>query len=359
MKFFVPLRPLLKGWFISFIGWAFVGALMTTHSIWLGRGSFERNIHASIRDWLPWAILTPLLFRLAARFPIDRRTWRSNAALHICCAILVVAGVHWWKGFFDPSLGKSGPHPRGPQPQQFGEHLPPPPRSDLLFALSFEFPIYVMIVSAAHTLYFYRRGELRKGQLAAAQLQALQARLQPHFLFNTLNTIAGLVHKAPDKADAVLTMLSDLLRFSLESNNEAQVPLEREVEFVQKYLAIMQVRYEERVQYDFQIAPNTIAALVPTLLLQPIVENAVKYGIEPNPVGGKIHIRSWRDGDSLRLSVSNTGSGLPRPEAFTEGIGLSNTRARLHELFGDAASINFGNADGVTVEIAIPFRTTT
>ena len=340
MKFLAPLGPLLKGWFISFMGWAFAGALMTTHSILLGRGSFERTIHASIRDWLPWAILTPLLFRLAARFPIDRRTWRSNAALHICCAILVVAGVHWWKGFFDPSLGKSGPHARGPEPQQFGEHpppdasfqrpaLPPPPRSDLLFALSFEFPIYVMIVSAAHTVYFYRRGEVRKGQLAASQLQALQARLEPHFLFNTLNTVAGLVHKAPDKADAVLTMLSDLLRFSLESNTETQVPLEREVEFVQKYLAIMQVRYEERVQYDFQIAPDTIAAFVPTLLLQPIVENAIKYGIEPNLDGGKIHIRSWRDGDSLRLSVSNTGSGLPRREAFTEGIGLSNTHARV------------------------------
>src|SRR5438067_9373989 len=103
-----------------------------------------------------------------------------------------------------------------------------------------------MIVTAAHTLRFYRRAEIRSGQLASAHLQALQAQLQPHFLFNTLNTIAGLVHKSPDKADSVLTMLSDLLRFSLETNGETQVPIQHEVEFTEKYLAIMRVRYGER-----------------------------------------------------------------------------------------------------------------
>jgi two-component system, LytTR family, sensor kinase len=361
MKFFQPFAALLKGWFASFLAWGFVAALMTVHSLMLDRGDIERNLNASIRDWLPWAILTPLLFRLVARFPIDRRAWRSNAALHVFCAIVFVGAVHWWKGFFDPTLRGAG----NPPPPPFNEAgdfrrrempPPPPPPSDLLLALSFEFPIYLMIVSAAHTLYFYRRGELRKGQLATAHLAALQSRLQPHFLFNTLNTIAGLVHKAPDKADTVLTMLSDLLRFSFENTAEVQIPLKRELEFVQKYLAIMQVRYEHRVRFDFQIAPETLAACVPTLVLQPLVENAIKYGVEPNPDGGAITIHANRTDDRLLLSVSNSGSGLRQFENFTEGIGISNTRTRLRELFGSAASLTFHNGRAVTAEIIIPFR---
>lgn len=367
MKFFVPLRPLLTGWLISFAGWSLVAAMMIAHSFSVGRTSWPRNIEASIRDWLLWAILTPLLFRFVTRFPISRRTWRTNVPLHVLCMILVVAGVHWWKGFLDPSLpGRhhdrrsppfhEAPPTDGPFERAFAAPAPPS-HPDLLFALSFELPIYIMIVSAAHTLYFYRRAEIRKGQLASAHLEALQSRLQPHFLFNTLNTIAGLVHKTPDKAESVLTMLSDLLRFSLENSTEMQVPLERELEFIQKYLTIMQVRYEERVQYDLQIAPDTRAAFIPTLLLQPIVENAIKYGIEPNPDGGRIHIRTAHDGNSLRLTVINTGSILPRTEELAEGTGLSNTRARLREFFGDAASLSLTNSKDVTVEIAIPFRT--
>jgi hypothetical protein len=348
MKFFTPFRPLLRGWLISFAGWSFVAGLMITRSILLGRASFEGDFFGSIRDWLPWAILTPLLFRLVARFPIDRETWRRNTLLHICCAIVVVSAVHIWKTDFI--------HPPPPPPHEFPPHFRPP-RFDLLFALSFEIPIYVMIISAAHTLHFYRRREVRKGQLAIAQLHALQARLEPHFLFNTLNTIAGLVHKAPDKAEAVLTMLSDLLRFALENGGELQVPLEREIEFIRKYLAIMQVRYEQRVQYELEIEPDTLPALIPPLLLQPIVENAIKYGVEPNLDGGKIRLRTWRDGNQLRLNVSNTGSRLPPASAFTEGIGFSNTRARLRELFGTEGTMNMQNGDGARIEIAIPFRT--
>lgn len=367
MKFFAALKPLFKGWLVSFTGWSLVALVMIAHSMSVGRTSWERNIHASIRDWLPWAILTPLLFRLASRFPIDRRTWRAHAAVHISCAILVVAGVHWWKEFTGPSLGYHGPSPfaermRIPPGAVFlpNERPPPPPHPhfDLLAALSFDLPIYIMIVSAAHTLHLYRRLEIRKGQLATAHLQALQSRLQPHFLFNTLNTISGLVHKAPDKADAVLTMLSDLLRFSLDNTSEAQIPLAREIEFVQKYLDIMKVRYDDRVQYEFLIAPETLTARVPTLLLQPFVENAFKYGIEGNLTGGKITIRSSRAANNLQLSVSNTGSTFPPNETFSEGLGIANTRERLRELFGDKSTLTFQNGDGVTVEITIPFHTT-
>jgi two-component system LytT family sensor kinase len=372
MKFLPTFRTLLKGWLVSFICWGCVAAVMMLRSFMLGRGSLAPDIVAALRDWLPWAILTPLLFGLVARVPIMRRNWRFRTVLHACCAILIVAAVHFWKDLVDPSLhGAShsrwhehafgeGPPPgdffRPPPPGSPQGH-PPPSHSDLLFALSFEFPIYLMIISAAHTLYFYRRGEIRKGQLAAAHLQTLQSRLQPHFLFNTLNTIAGLVHKSPDKAEMVLTMLSDLLRLSLESTSATQVTLEHELNFVQKYLGIMQVRYERRVQYELEIAPDTLAACVPTLLLQPIVENAIKYGIEPNPDGGKVTIRTWRSGDSLCVNVSNTDSALPRSKIFAEGLGISNTRERLREFFGNAASLTLDNRDDVTIAIVVPFRT--
>jgi two-component system LytT family sensor kinase len=188
-------------------------------------------------------------------------------------------------------------------------------------------------------------------------LQALQAQIQPHFLFNTLNTIAGLVHKSPDKADSVLTMLSELLRFSLETSGETQVPLQHEIEFTEKYLAIMRVRYGERVRYEFQIAQETLGACVPALLLQPLVENAIKYAIEPSPDRGKIDICALREGNFLRLSVADTGPGIPPDAPLQEGIGLSSTRARLHELYGEQGSLEIDNESGSTVKIKIPFRT--
>jgi two-component system, LytTR family, sensor kinase len=363
MRFFTPLRPLLYGWLLSFAGWGLVGVILGLNFIGGTDIPWTRALHASLRDQLPWALLTPLLFRFAMRHLIDGATWRKNLLLHLLVGTLTIWAIHQWKILLDPG---PGPHSQPARiaeedfdPQRGRSLAPPPPAWDFFHFASVEIPIYLMILSGAHTLHFYRRAEIRKGQLATAQLQALQAQLRPHFLFNTLNTIAGLVHKAPDKADAVLTMLSDLLRSSLESSTETQVPLAREMEFVQKYLAIMRVRYEDRVESDVQIAPDTVTALVPTLLLQPIVENAIKYGIEPNPNGGKIHIESRRDGNALCLTVTNTGAGFRGDEEVAEGIGLSNTRARLRELFGKSASISFSNTDGVMVQITIPFRTRT
>ena len=152
-------------------------------------------------------------------------------------------------------------------------------------------------------------------------------------------------------------MLSDLLRFSLETSGETQVPLQHEIEFTEKYLAIMRVRYGERVRYEFQIAQDALCACVPALLLQPLVENAVKYAIEPSPDRGKIDIRARRDGNFLRLSVSDTGPRNPHAAPLKEGIGLSTTRARLHELYGEQSSLEIDNESGFTVKIKIPFRT--
>ena len=361
MKFFRPFIPLLRGWALSFLGWGMVGFVLGVNFVGGTDIPWTEALHASIRDQLPWALLTPLVFRFATRHLIDRGAWIKNLMLHSLVGGLVIFGIHQWKILVDPRPVLHGDSPPlsaknfGPQAEPLIER--PPSGWDFFHFASVEIPIYIMIVTAAHTLRFYRRAEIRAGQLARARLQALQAQLQPHFLFNTLNTIAGLVHKSPDKADSVLTMLGDLLRFSLKTSGETQVPLQHEIEFTEKYLEIMRVRYGERVRYEFQIARDVLSASMPALVLQPLVENAVKYAIEPSPDRGKIDICASHDGNFVRLSVADTGPGIPQGALLKEGIGLSTTRARLHELYGQQGALEIDNESGFTITIKIPFRT--
>jgi two-component system LytT family sensor kinase len=361
MRFLTPIRPLLKGWLLSFLGWGLVGVVLCINFI-AGTGApWTRALHSSIRDQLPWAILTPLVFRFTNRHLIDKSSWKRTVPLHFLLATLIIWSIHQWKELIDPV----GPGPHRPSPT-FSKDLdpraaeppmgPPPPAFDFFHFASVEIPIYIMIVSAAHTLHFYRRSEMRAGQLARARLQAIQTQLRPHFLFNTLNTIAGLVHKAPDKAESVVQMLSDLLRFSLKANPEAETSLLSEIEFAEKYLAIMHVRFDDRVRYEFQISPNALSASIPTLLLQPIIENAIKHGLESKPEGGTITIRAWCDPTFLYLQVSDTGVGVIAPDKLREGVGLTSTRARLREFYGDGASLEIQSDGGTTVAITIPFR---
>jgi two-component system, LytTR family, sensor kinase len=359
MKFFRPLRPLVYGWLAAFLGWGLVSLTLGINFVGGTDIPWTEALRAGIRDQLPWAILTPLLVRFANRQLIDGSTWKRNLPLHLLAGIVIIWGFHQWKLMIDPG---PGPH-RRPAPisrrdiERPGPPLSPPPAAwDFFHFVSVEIPIYVMIITGAHALRFYRRAERRTGQLARARLNALQTQLHPHFLFNTLNTIAGLVHKQPDKAESVVHMLSDLLRYSLKANPEAEISLLREIEFVEKYLAIMHVRFEDRIGYELQVAPNTLAASVPTLVLQPIVENAIKHGLEPKPEGGKIAIRAWCDSEVLYLKVSDTGVGLKDPAAIQEGVGLTTTRERLREFYGNAASLKIQGQGGTTVSITLPFR---
>jgi two-component sensor histidine kinase len=377
MSFFKPIRPLLTGWLVSSTGWGFVALAMTANSIATGHGSFIDNIRPSVRDWLAWAIITPLLFRFVSRFPIDRKTWKQAVPVHFAVALLSIAAVHGWKEIIDPSMprfgrgmdwlrepfaefGPDGPGPGGgrpPHPPPFGTPFHPPPRLvDLLYVFSFEVPIYLMIISGAHSVEFYRRSQTRAAQLARARLQSLQAQLQPHFLFNTLNTIAGLVHEDPNKADTLITSLSDLLRTSMETSSETVVSLEHELQFIRRYFDIMRARYEDRLRYEFEIDEATRDALVPPLLLQPLVENAVRHGLEPRAEGGTVTVRTWIENNILHLRVSDNGAGLPDGKLPREGIGLGNTRARLTELYGRAGTLQIRNESGVTVEVAIPYQ---
>ncbi len=379
MSLFQPLRPLLKGWLLSFLVFGLLAFVLVGQFALAVSMTLDSALRMAARDWLPWAVVAPLIFRLVSRLPLERQRWKIAWPVHVLCGLATIALCNWWaenvlRSRFSPgprrvelragsspaeTTNKVTEEQRRERPRHGGWEPRRPP-FNALFLIGFRLPIYLAIVSVAHAMLFYRRSQERdrlEASLARARLEALKMQLQPHFLFNSLNAIGALVHKDPDAADEMLAALSDLLRLTLETSGEQELPLRRELEFVERYLAIEHVRFGDRLRFEVDVAPETFAALVPTFLLQPLVENAVRHGLEPRSGAGVLMIRARRVGGTLRLSVTDNGIGLPNGKPEREGIGLSNTRARLRELYGGAASLELRNADGLLVEVTVPFRT--
>ncbi|MBM3773199.1 MAG: hypothetical protein FJW27_18315 [Acidimicrobiia bacterium] len=225
---------------------------------------------------------------------------------------------------------------------------------------------YLFLVGLAHALAYSRESQRRalkasklETRLVQAQLESLQRQLHPHFLFNTLNTIAGLIRTNVNAADAMLDQLGDLLRMALQTSAQQEVPLKQELEILRKYLDIEQTRLGPRLTVRLQIDPQTLDASVPNLLLQPLVENAVRHGIAPHSRPGSIAIESAREGDRLVLHVWDSGFGVA-PDglaALNNGVGLANTRTRLEHLYPGAFAFTFANlANGFRVTVALPYR---
>jgi two-component system, LytTR family, sensor kinase len=197
-------------------------------------------------------------------------------------------------------------------------------------------------------------------RLTQANLQALKMQLQPHFLFNTLNAISSLIHENPKVADDMIGSLSQFLRTTLELSAKNEVSLRTELDFVNRYLEIQQARFGHRLGILREIDPTVVDTLVPPLILQPLVENAIRYGIESRETGGTVTIRAARDGRVLRIEISDDGAGFKGGQLLksSEGIGLSNTKARLKELYGDKHlfKLTANKPAGATVTMEIPFR---
>jgi LytS/YehU family sensor histidine kinase len=197
-----------------------------------------------------------------------------------------------------------------------------------------------------------------EGQLAQAQLQALKMQLHPHFLFNTLNSISALLHKDVDAADEMIGELGDFLRMTLENDGAQTVRLEQELEFLKSYLEIERVRFQDRLTIGFAIDPDTLDAYVPNLILQPIIENAIRYAIAPRAEQGMIEVSARQKNGRLRITVRDDGPGLTHGNGFTEGIGLANTRARLRQLYEGSHEFQLTNSvqGGLGVTLEIPFQ---
>jgi two-component system LytT family sensor kinase len=216
-----------------------------------------------------------------------------------------------------------------------------------------------------HYYHRYREREVETAQLqrelVEARLEALRMQLNPHFLFNTLHAISALIHESPEAADRVVARLSELLRLSLDQTKPQEVPLSEEIAFLDHYLEIEQTRFAERLRIEKDVPPDTQQALVPYLILQPLVENAIRHGIEPREEPGLIRICACRKDGRLELRVRDNGDGLPakKNHHIQEGIGLSNTRSRLGHLYGKDFRLELVNADGGGLEafVEIPFHT--
>jgi len=237
---------------------------------------------------------------------------------------------------------------------------------EFLLQLDWLLMTYLFLVGLSFALAFRRESEeaavraaTLHARLVEAQLQALQRQLHPHFLFNTLNTISGLIQTDPKAADVMIDRLGDLLRMTLRTSDVQEVPLKDELEVLQKYLEIEQTRFGDRLHVTFDIEPETLDACVPNFLLQPLVENAIRHGIAPKTRPGWLVVHVNRDADELALDVRDSGGGVPpdRLLALNGGVGLENTRARLEHLYRSQFSLRFANVPGgFSVSIRIPFK---
>ena len=302
-----------------------------------------------------WALLTPLILWLATRFPVDQRGWYRILPVHVLACVLLTAVQ---KSIFVVLVPPMSPQWRV---HDFGSLV-----RIILVSMDYGVMLYgiVLLIHYALKYYFrYQEGRVRASQLesrlAQAQLQALKMQLQPHFLFNTLHSISTLVQEDPAAAEAMIARLSELLRLSLENNGVQQVPLSKELEFIESYLGIEQIRFEDRMQVRYDIDPETLDAQVPNLILQPLVENAIHHGIGGG--SGRIEIRSRHAEGRLILQVLDNGPGLGDPNASVQpgkGLGLANTRARLETLYGKTHDFIVRSASngGVEAAILIPFE---
>jgi len=362
----LPARTVPKygvRWLHVFVVATLLGVLSTTmawqFTRFIGKwpASLGTLVILNFAWWYLWAWMAPAVVWLSQHVQFARGSLVRAVVVHVPAVILCsfthiagMEGVHWWLAYSD---GRS--YAWWTQVQ----------RSAFLY-LDWEMMTYWAIVGLSHAILYYRESrsrEVRAAQLETrlveAQLTTLQQQLHPHFLFNTLHAISSLMHKDVHAADRVLMQLSDLLRITLEHSGRQDITLDAEIGALSKYLAIEQTRFADRLVVRFEIQPETLDCLVPSLLLQPLVENAIKYGVARKSGPGHVDIRARRDGDKLVLEVRDDGTGLTEDAltALQKGIGVSTTRVRLQYLFGADYRFEFHRlAQGLAVVVAIPWR---
>jgi len=314
---------------------------------------WPRLFLTTVLDWMPWALATPFVLRLAHRLDTRRvTTWLAHLAACLSIGFVFSAWTIWLEFRLNP-WGKlpGGSYNHLVVHRFFGELF--------FFALLYAIILIVSSVLESRARLAQEQAETARlnEQLTKTQLHALRQQIEPHFLFNTLNAVSGLVREGRD--EAALTMiagLSDFLRHMLNESTRQQVPLEQELAFTQTYLDIQKVRFADRLQLTIDIPADLYTAQVPTLILQPMVENAIKHGIAKLAHGGLIHIVASAHNGTLTLSVSNDGpSLLTNWQSAATGIGITNTTARLRSLYGDNFSLHLRNrTGGVEASVTLP-----
>jgi signal transduction histidine kinase len=358
----IGLPKFLPRW-LCYVGfWILLSVVFASQVYWSGYASWPTALGLEAAHWLSWGIVSPLVFWLCRRLYRGERTWTRYVAGLLLGAMVI--------SLLQPALTqliifmKDG----GLWALSLADD---PPRSflpDLHIAAvrvaGYNLPIYAGLVLAWHAMTYY--AELRDRQVKAmelesllhqAQLQTLRSQLNPHFLFNTLHSIAELVHENPALAEQLILRLGDLLRQVLRSSTAQEVALAEELDFIRGYVEIEQMRLGERLQVKWEIAPEALPVKVPSLILQPLIENAILHGVAATTRPGVLAIRAGCDDRYLHLQVRDTGPGLPQGSKAHAGIGLSNTQTRLRRLYGSGQRFEFLNDNGLVVNIQIPLAT--
>ena len=344
-------------WLLGFIFWTLLGLSFASQFYMASAKagldvSWRQAVSYSLGDWYVFAALSVPVVALARRFPFGAGNWPRSLAVHLPGALvfsLAYMVIRAWIGHWQSNA-------------TFADAF----RLLLVKTWHFNLLVYCVTVAVSQAVDYYRKyrererhaAQLEKN-LVQAKLQALQMQLNPHFLFNTLHSISSLMHKDVEAADTMVMRLADLLRAALEGSDTQEVTLREELDFLQRYLEIEKIRFGDRLTVKLEIAPDTLIAHLPNLILQPLVENAIRHGIEPHARPGRIDLRARRAADRLELEVCDNGAGLKPETTKREGVGLSNTRARLRALYGSAHQFDLGNASngGFRVLLAIPFHT--
>ena len=356
-------------WLLIFAAWTAAGLLSASLEYFTAIVINRPYPYATAAWWnlaalYLFAASFPVVAYLARRLPFDRQRWLSRGATYVgwifvlsVLHLLAFLLIYWLIG-----------GPRLPRNAPIADALA---YFKLLFVgnLRTNLIIYALLLFGVMAVNYYRRylaGEQRaaqlQAQLAQAQLQALKMQLHPHFLFNTLNAISELVHKEPETAERMVIQLSDMLRVSLDSIGVQEIPLQQELDFLRRYLDIEETRFRDRLKIRVDVEPAALGAYVPNMILQPLVENAIRHGISPLSRGGSIDIRARRNGSTLNLQICDDGRGLSangENGSRGNGVGLANTRARLTQLYGpDGFDLDIESVPdaGVAVSVTIPLR---
>jgi two-component sensor histidine kinase len=360
-----PLRWRFPGfWWLVTAFWLLIALASGLEMSLMQSAAILQSLEVGLVRLLPWVLITPLVVWTCSAYTLERSTWKRSIWMHlaVCALSLGIVGAFAYL-LPPPPIVLSGQDPA------LAQRAAREPRAAAYAALrriTLQMPTFWGLVGVAHAVRFYERAKARErreaeleSRLAQARLEALRMQLNPHFLFNTLNSIASLVHEDPVTAEEMIEALSELLRLALYKADRQEVSLRDELHFLDHYLLIERARFGERLRLEQEIEPAALDTVVPTLILQPLVENAVKHGIERQLAPGIIRIAAERAGDALRLEVSDNGRGSAG-QPISEGVGLRNTRLRLKELYGESGALEISSSlgKGFTVQIQVPWRTT-
>ncbi len=345
-------------WAFSFLCWTlfavFDSAGSYTYIAWTG----SKPILHDVVEWnfsyaYSWVLATPLIYEIALRFNFNRNEWRRSVAVHAGASLLITLAVSCLFIAWNTVIGLAD--------------TATPFKLRLLDLCLENLPRCFATMGVAQTISYYARWREREAQsskletqLAQAQLEILRSQFEPHFLFNTLNSIATLIRRDPVSAERMTVQLGRLLRASLERVGTQEISLQQELEFLQDYLKIQQTRFGDRLEVKVSVDPALLMFPLPSMILQPLVENAIRHGIAESAALGRIEIRAERDAVSLRIIISDNGPGMKNETRQQgNGFGLRSTRARLRQLYGEHHEfrMKYNPGEGCTVMLAVPLPT--